>query len=59
MPIDRARLEERLAAEEKRFVEAHLTYDDVKTVVRISSTWGAKISGEKLRERASSAVGGK
>jgi hypothetical protein len=34
----------------KKLVEAGLSYDDVKQVVKIPSTWGAKISGEKFRE---------
>jgi hypothetical protein len=37
----------------KRLVEAGLTYDEVKRLVKIPTTWGAKISGEQFRERAS------
>ncbi len=37
----------------KRLVEAGLSYDDVKRLVRIPTTWGAKISGGQFRERAS------
>jgi hypothetical protein len=37
----------------KKLVEAGKSYDDVKRLVRIPSTWGAKISGEQFRERAS------
>jgi hypothetical protein len=37
----------------KRLVEAGLSYDDVKRLVKIPTTWGAKISGSKFRERAS------
>jgi hypothetical protein len=38
----------------KRLVEAGLSYDEVKRVVTIPSTWGAKISGEQFEERTSS-----
>ena len=37
----------------KKLVDAGLSYDDVKPLVKIPSTWGAKISGEKFRERVS------
>ena len=37
----------------KRLVEAGKSYDDVKRLVKIPSTWGAKISGEQFRERLS------
>jgi hypothetical protein len=37
----------------KKLVEAGLSYDEVKRVVKITSTWGAKISGKQFRERAS------
>jgi hypothetical protein len=30
-----------------------LSYDEVKRLVKIPSTWGAKITGEQSRERAS------
>ncbi len=40
----------------KKLVEAGLTYDEVKRTVKIPSTWGAKISGEQFRERASEAL---
>jgi hypothetical protein len=36
----------------KKLVEAHLSYEEVKRIVAIPSTWGAKISGEQFRERA-------
>jgi hypothetical protein len=36
----------------KRLVQAHLSYDDVKKIVKIPSTWGAKISGDQFKERA-------
>jgi len=32
----------------KKLVEAHRSYDDVKRLVKIPSTWGAKISGEQF-----------
>jgi hypothetical protein len=35
----------------KKLVEAGKSYDEVKRLVKIPSTWGAKISGEHLRER--------
>ena len=40
----------------KKLVEAGLSYDEVKRLVKIPSTWGAKISGEQLREGASEAM---
>jgi hypothetical protein len=42
----------------KKLVEAGLSYDDVKRLVKIPTTWGAKITGEQLRERASKALNG-
>ncbi len=38
----------------KKLVEAGLSYDDVKRLVKIPATWGAKISGRQFQERASS-----
>lgn len=35
----------------KNLVEAGLSYDEVKRLVKIPSTWGAKIKGEQFRER--------
>jgi hypothetical protein len=35
----------------RRLAEAGLSYDDVKRIVRIPGTWGAKISGEQFKER--------
>jgi hypothetical protein len=35
----------------KKLVEAGKSYDEVKRLVKIPSTWGAKISGEQFRER--------
>jgi hypothetical protein len=40
----------------KGFVEAHLSYEDVKRLLRIPAGWGAKISGQQFRERASEAL---
>ena len=37
----------------KKLVEAGLSYDEVKRIVKIPATWGAKISGEQFRERTS------
>jgi hypothetical protein len=37
----------------KKLVEAGKSYDEVKKLVKIPSTWGAKISGEQFRERLS------
>jgi hypothetical protein len=37
----------------KALIEAGLSYDEVKRAVKIPSTWGAKITGEQFRERAS------
>jgi hypothetical protein len=35
----------------KKLVEAGLSYDDVKRLVKIPTTWGAKISDQHFRER--------
>ena len=35
----------------KKLVEAHRSYEDVKRLVKISTTWGAKITGEQFEER--------
>ena len=37
----------------KNLVVADLSYDEVKKVVKIPTTWGAKIGGETFRERIS------
>ncbi len=37
----------------KTLVEAGKSYDEVKRLVKIPSTWGAKISGVQFRERVS------
>jgi len=36
----------------KKLVEAGLSYDEVKKLVKIPTTWGAKITGEQFQERA-------
>ena len=36
-----------------KLVEAGLSYDEVKRIVKIPATWGAKISGEQFSERTS------
>ena len=36
----------------KKLVEAGLSYDEVKRLVKIPTTWGAKITGEQFRERS-------
>jgi hypothetical protein len=38
-------------------VEAGLSYDDVKRLVRIPGIWGAKITGEQFQERAKERLG--
>ena len=35
----------------KKLVKADLSYEDLKRLVKIPSTWGAKISGETFQER--------
>ncbi len=42
----------------KKLVEAGLSYDEVKRVVKIPTTWGAKVTGGQFRERASKALKG-
>ena len=37
----------------KKLVEAGLSYDEVKSVVKITSTWGAKITSEQFEDRVS------
>ena len=41
----------------KKLVEAGLSYDEVKRLVKIPTTWGAKISGEQFKERADAYIG--
>ncbi len=36
----------------RKLVEAHVSYEDVKRLLKISPTWGAKITGEQFRERS-------
>ena len=38
----------------KKLVEAGLSYDDVKRLVKIPTTWGAKVKGVQFKERTSS-----
>ena len=40
----------------KQLVEAGLSYDEVKRLVKIPSTWGAKITGEHFKERVAKAA---
>jgi hypothetical protein len=35
----------------RKLVEAGLSYDDVKRIVQIPTTWGAKIAGQQFSER--------
>jgi hypothetical protein len=35
----------------KKLVEAGLSYDEVKRLVKIPTTWGAKITGAQFQER--------
>src|SRR4051812_23755016 len=37
----------------KKLAEAGRSYDEVKLLVKIPSTWGAKISGEQFKKRVS------
>ena len=37
----------------KKLVKADLSYDEVKKLVKIPTTWGSKITGEQFVERAS------
>ncbi len=39
-----------------KLVEAGLSYDEVKRLVKIPTIWGVKITGEQFRERASKFV---
>ncbi len=36
----------------QKLIEAHVSYEDVKRLLKISPTWGAKISGDQFRERS-------
>ncbi len=42
----------RCPAKGRRLAEAGLSYEDVKRLIRIPATWGAKISGEEFTRRA-------
>ena len=37
----------------KKLVEAGVSYDEVKRLIKIPATWGAKVSSEQFRERTS------
>ncbi len=41
----------------EKLVRADLSYDEVKKLVKIPTTWGAKITGEEFKERAASFFG--
>jgi hypothetical protein len=36
----------------KKLIQAGLSYDELRRLVKIPSTWGAKISGHQFRERS-------
>ena len=36
----------------KKMINASMSYDEVKSRLKIPSTWGAKITGEQFKERA-------
>jgi hypothetical protein len=38
----------------KKLVESHRSYEDVKRLVKIPGTWGAKITGEQFQDRVDS-----
>ena len=38
----------------KKLVEAGLSYDEVKRLVKIPTTWGAKITSSQFEERVNS-----
>ena len=42
----------------KKLVKADLSYDEVKKLVKVPTTWGAKISGEQFEERVQGSIGG-
>jgi len=35
-----------------KLIEAHVSYEDVKRILKISPTWGDKITAEQFRERS-------
>ncbi len=41
-----------------KLAKAGLSYDEVKAVVKIPTTWGAKITGEQFRERTAKPLKG-
>lgn len=43
----------------KALVERELSYDEVKRLVKIPGTWGAKISGEQFTERVKEHLAGR
>jgi hypothetical protein len=43
----------------KKLVEVGLSYDEVKRIVKIPTTWGPKIKGEQFKERTSSYLEGR
>jgi hypothetical protein len=43
----------------KKLVEAGLSYDEVKRLVKIPTTWGAKITGQQFQQRTSSYLEGR
>jgi hypothetical protein len=43
----------------ERLVEADLSYEAGKRLLKIPATWGAKIGGEQSRERAAVSLGGR
>ena len=43
----------------KTLVEAGLSYDELKTLLKIPATWGAKIKGKPFRERATGFLEGR
>ncbi len=42
----------------KKLVKADLSYDEVKKLVKVPTTWGAKITGEQFEERVKGSIGG-
>ena len=45
-------LEETFLPRFRKLAEAGLSYDQVKRLIKIPTTWGAKITGEQFQERA-------
>jgi hypothetical protein len=41
----------------EKFVDKGLSYEEVKRVLKVPSTWGAKISGEQFKERTTESFG--